>query len=119
MEFIANFIINIIIYIRKIGEYMKKDLPGLYKGHANKEINKKVYYSWDKDDNDIRNSRATTSIDSLLNSGSYIFNTKVLIKTKNKNYETRIAGKMGNKIITFDNDAITISEIVDIKILGK
>lgn len=97
---------------------MKKDLPGLYKGQVDKQINKKVYYSWEKD-NAIRKNNNTNTIGNLFASGSYIFNKNILITTKSNQYRTKIAGKMGNKIITFDNNVIPVNEIVDIQILDK
>ena len=50
----------------------------------------------------------------LAKSGSYIFNKDVIIVTKDKKYETRIAGKLGDRIITLDNDSIKVDDIIKI-----
>ena len=34
-----------------------------------------------------------------------------MIVTKDKTYDTRIAGKLGNRLITLDNDSININDI--------
>ena len=53
-------------------------------------------------------------IDKLLNRNGYVFNVDVKIITYNKEYQTRIAGKVNNHLITLDNDIINISDIKDI-----
>lgn len=50
----------------------------------------------------------------LFNTNGYIFNIDVKIVTNNKTYNTKIAGKVGNNIITLDNDIINIKDIKDI-----
>ena len=49
-----------------------------------------------------------------LSHNGYVFNKRVVIVTKNKTYETRIAGKIGSRIITLDNDSINIDDIINI-----
>ena len=49
-----------------------------------------------------------------LSHNGYVFNKRVVIVTKNRTYDTRIAGKIGNRIITLDNDSINIDDIVKI-----
>ncbi len=117
MELMENFIIYFILYIRKIGEYMKKDLPKLYKGSVNHRVNNDIYYS--KGKTKEKKEGESISINKLFQEYSYIFNLDVIIKTLNGDYHTKIAGKMGNNIITLDNDVIPISDIVDIIILSK
>ena len=53
-------------------------------------------------------------LDKLFNTNGYIFNIKVKIITDNKTYDTKIASKIGNSIITLDNDVICIDTIKDI-----
>ena len=50
----------------------------------------------------------------LFDTNGYIFNINVKIVTDNKTYNTKIAGKVGNNIITLDNDIININNIKDI-----
>ena len=90
--------------------------PEIFKPNMNfKDNNKKAYYSFleetkqeeseEKDVIEFLNELATTS---------YVFNKRVVIITKDKTYDTRIAGKLGNKIITLDNDSINIDDITKI-----
>ena len=99
---------------------MKK--PEIFKPNiGNINNNKKSYCSFIDSrvevDNFINNEDGEEPIDfinRLSKSGSYIFNKDVIIETKDKKYNTRIAGKLGNRIITLDNDSININDIIKI-----
>ena len=54
--------------------------------------------------NDYKNLTVLEKIEKLLNRNGYIFNVDVSIITKEKKYNTKIAGKVNNHIITLDND---------------
>lgn len=56
----------------------------------------------------------TEKLDKLFNTNGYIFNVNVKIVTDNKTYDTKIANRIGNNIITMDNDIICIKKIKDI-----
>ena len=95
--------------------------PEIYKPPINKKLNnnERVYYSNLKEEVRSNKSinREETPEQTLLrlnNSGSYIFNIGVLIKTKDKTYDTKIAGKIGNKLITLDGIVIPFNDIVSI-----
>lgn len=95
--------------------------PEIFKPEIGKiDNNKKAYYSFLEDRLDIKideyeeNDDVITFMNKLARSGSYIFNKDVIIVTKDKKYETRIAGKLGNRIITLDNDSIRIDDIIKI-----
>ena len=49
-----------------------------------------------------------------MNKDGYIFNKKVIIKTDNNTYDTRIAGTINDKIITIDGNSIHIKDIREI-----
>ena len=78
--------------------------------------NKKAYYSY-LENPYIEEHKKEDNIDvldflnDLSNSSSYVFNKRVVIITSNKTYDTRIAGKLGNRLITLDNDSININDI--------
>ena len=55
----------------------------------------------------------------LFKSSRYIFNINVLIKTDKKDYDTKIAGKVKNSLVTVDNEVIPIIEINDIIIKDR
>ena len=63
----------------------------------------------------INNESVIDKIEKLFNINGYIFNKDVEIITINKKYNTRIAGKVNNHLITMDNDIINILDIKDIK----
>lgn len=112
---------------------MKKELPGIFKknvdsSHCN---NKKVFYT---SENKQVNSKKETinrtintndslsveeKIRKLFKSSRYIFNINVLIKTDKKDYDTKIAGKVKNSLVTVDNEVIPIIEINDIIIKDR
>ena len=54
-------------------------------------------------------------INRLQNSGTYLFNRGVIIKTKDRVYDTKIAGIIGNKVITLDSNTVSIEDIISIK----
>lgn len=64
----------------------------------------------DSDDNLTVNEK----IDKLFKRNGYIFNVDVKIITTKREFNTKIAGKMNNHLITLDNDIINISDIKDI-----
>ena len=96
--------------------------PNIFKPIIKKDIknNKEVYCSFLETNTSRKVAKSSNetpldTINRLVGSGSYIFNIGVLIKTKDKTYDTKIAGKLGNKIITCDSDSILISDIISIK----
>lgn len=94
---------------------MKK--PNIYKPPINHKVNnnKKAYYSYLETDNieagNYQDEEPMDTLNRLINSGSYIFNKKVQIITNTKTYNTKIAGKIGDRIITIDGDDIYLSNI--------
>ena len=95
--------------------------PEIFKPEIGRiDNNKKAYYSFLEDRLDIKtekyeeNEDVIDFINKLAKSGSYIFNKDVIIVTKDKKYETRIAGKLGDRIVTLNNDSININDIIKI-----
>ena len=82
--------------------------------------NKKAYYSYleEPSEREEESFEESENVQDFLNkitgSGRYVFNRKVVIVTKDKTYDTKIAGKLGDKIITLDSDSINIDDIVKI-----
>lgn len=109
---------------------MMKKLPEIFRkkvepSHIN---NKKVYYG-SQEEKLIRNSEKVGNIDDnmsvedkirkLFKSSRYIFNIDVIIKTDKKDYDTKIAGKVKNSLVTVNNEVIPIVEINDIIIKDR
>ena len=94
---------------------MNNKLPKIFKNNITKDHinNKEVAYTSKvevvKDKVSVEDK-----IKKLFKSSRYIFNIGVIIKTKNKNYDTKIIGKIKNSLITEDNEIIPIIEIEDI-----
>ena len=96
-----------------------KKIPNIYKPNIDKEINnnEKAYYSYAKED--IVRGKAfdedpIDTINRLMSNGAYIFNKKLIIKTLNNTYHTRIAGRVGKKLVTLDGDTLDIENIIKI-----
>lgn len=97
-------------------------MNNIFKPKINHKINnnRNVYYSFIEENNNniIHNEKNEDPIDTinrLIRENAYIFNKKVLIKTKDKDYLTKIAGKINNKIITINGEEININDIVKIE----
>jgi hypothetical protein len=52
----------------------------------------------------------------IFNSTHHPYNVGVIIKTKYKIYNTSLVKKMGDRLITLDNDSILINEIISLEI---
>ena len=63
---------------------------------------------------EIKKETVEEKLDHLFNSNGYIFNIKVKIETIDKIYNTKIASRVGNSLITLDNDVINIDDIKNI-----
>ena len=94
----------------------KSKKPDIYKPRIGYiDNNKKVYYSFLDDKLNIKREESPRDfINELEKKGSYMFRKNVIIKTKEKEFDTKIAGKIKDKIITMDNKVIPIDEIISI-----
>ena len=96
---------------------MKKEK--IYVNEIDKRINNNQNYcdvSNITNDNLTKDNKLTVDekLERLFNTNGYIFNVDVEIVTTNKTYNTKIAGKVNNHIITLDNHVINIKDIKDI-----
>lgn len=109
---------------------MKKDLPEIFKNSIDSKHNhnKRIYYANNnlerkKNSNEDNQSETFFTVEDkikkLFKSSRYIFNINVLIKTDKKDYDTKIAGKIKNSLVTVDNEVIPIIEINDIIIKDR
>lgn len=81
--------------------------------------NKKAYYSFleepsEREEQVEESSNVQDFLNKIAQKGRYVFNRNVVIVTKDKKYDTKIAGKLGNRIVTLDNDSIPLDDIVEI-----
>ncbi|MEG1495099.1 MAG: hypothetical protein RR047_01870 [Bacilli bacterium] len=113
---------------------MNKKLPSISKLPITKKINhnKEVFYSSSKEPSErlspvfvretITNPEKQseiilTKINSVFRSTHHSFKVPVVITTKNKVYETKLIGIIGDKLITIDDDEITIGDILEFNTL--
>lgn len=112
---------------------MKKELPKIFKKDVSSshDNNKKVYYAGLQDDKkkeyrsvdtpisqDSLNS-VETEIRKLFKSSRYVFNIHIRIETDTKTYDTKVAGKLNDNLITVDGDIIPIKTIRNIIIKDR
>ena len=95
--------------------------PNIFKPTINKKLNnnKNTYYSFIEEtitdiNNSYNNIKKSFKVNKISNN-NYIFNVDVLIKTRNEEIKTKISGKMGNNIITYDGRIISIDNIISIE----
>ncbi len=84
----------------------------IFKPHIIKDDNnEKVYYSYDNKSAIKEDIDPFVFITNLDKDDSYIFSKRVIIETDSDTYDTKIASKNGDKIITIDSDIIPIKDI--------
>ena len=91
-----------------------KKINELYK--TNKEIfhnNKKSCRLENIEEIDINN--VSKIIDELFNDSGYSYEKEVIIKTKDKSYQTCIITRRGDYIYTLEDDKIQIKDIISIE----
>lgn len=109
---------------------MKKELPSIYKNTVDKRVTRNLEVcrvsneSLDESSRKkISSTRSELTVEEklkrLFQSKRYIFNIPVEIVTSRKSYETKIAGKVKNSIVTIEGDTIPIIEIEDIIIKDR
>ena len=101
---------------------MKKELPHVYQNRIEKDVsnNKKVDYSGlrNEEEKDKKNKPTKTvnqKINDIFNSPRYVYKAEVEIQLKDRTVTKKIIGHNKNQLITFDNEIIPVSDIVDIK----
>lgn len=101
---------------------MNKKIPNIFKKDVTKDhINNKTVSSVRKEISNKKtdNKSVSEKLNKLFKSNRYVFNIGVIIKTKKKDYDTKIIGKIKNSIITMEDDVIPIIEIEDIIIKDR
>ena len=104
---------------------MKKELPKVYANKIDKEIRNNVSVSYNKDDNFLRSDNEMVTkneknninqkINNIFNADNYIYKADVIITLKDKSITKRIIGKNSTHLITYDNELIALTDIIDIR----
>lgn len=89
---------------------MGKELPKIYKCQQNKNFanNESFFYG------EYRNKQKKVTVDELFKINE-IYRTNVKLTLKNKVIDKIIIGRTQNNLITYDNEIIPISEIIEIE----
>ena len=95
------------IFINKLDKKMKNNQSYTNVSKDEKMKDKPIIISKD-------NTTVEDKLNKLFQRNGYIFNVDVKIITNNEEYDTKIASKIKNNIITLDNHVINISDIKDI-----
>ncbi len=109
---------------------MKKELPSIFKNSPNKRIenNKNVFYSkyesnlqtntYNRVENNTYddNTSFRGAVNNMLKNKEYVFNVPVEVKTRNEVFNTRLVGKVGERLLTSDGRTINLDDVVEIKV---
>lgn len=86
-------------------------LPRLYKNENIKTSNNKEYCYIEKTYENI-----SDKLNKIFNGLGHSYNIPVVIKTKDKEYNTSLVTKAKNRLITLDNEVIKIDDIISLEI---
>lgn len=98
---------------------MRGDLPKVFANKIEKKIDNSqdIYYqNQQKKDTDMRDARSVNKkIVDIFNSSNFVYKSSVKISTRDRILSKTIVGRRGNYLLTIDNEAISIDEIIDIE----
>lgn len=111
---------------------MEKKLPGVFVNKIGKKLdnNKSVYYGPREGEKQVNQEETIKTpqnreglslnvrqkINRIFQSVNYIYKMDVEITMKDKKIKKRVVGYNDNDLITFDNELIPISDIIDIEV---
>jgi len=98
---------------------MRGDLPKVFANKIDKRINntQDIYYE-DNRSSGLRDARnVNKKIADIFNSTNFVYKSSVKITTRDRVISKTIVGRRGNYLLTMDNEAIDIDEILDINTL--
>ncbi len=96
---------------------MNKKLPKVFANKIEKINKTNEVYNVSKNEEEIvkNNKNIYQKINDIFSSYRYVYKADVIITTNKGEFTKRIIGKKGDNLITFDNELINISNIIDIK----
>lgn len=102
-------------------DFLQK-LPNIYKNTIDKRINNNMEKcmvndnnNYEINDSNMNKIEINSYIEDLFSSNTYIFNIPVIIKTNDMTYDTYLATKTNNYLLTIENEKIIIDDIISIK----
>ena len=92
---------------------MDRDLPNVYAGIIDKEIknDQEIYSNINRSSNNIN---IREKINKIFSSTDFVYKKDVRITTNEGIINTTIVGINNNNLLTMNNEAINISDIIDI-----
>ena len=99
---------------------MRGDLPKVFANKIDKKINntQDIYYEENNRSGGLRDSRSVNKkIADIFNSTNFVYKSSVKITTRDRVITKTVVGRRGNYLLTMDNEAIDIDEIIDINTL--
>lgn len=101
---------------------MKKDLPNIFKGKVNRNINQKEAVISNNNQNIEEEEKEYTDVDKeikeIFNSESFIYKADTLITFySGEKIKKTIIGRNNNSLITMDDDLIDINSIEKIEMI--
>ena len=96
------------------------ELPKIYRSKIEKNFSNNKDYVYAGNTSNFKydmsvNSDIEKFIDDLFKEDGFIFNKPLIIKTKDKTYDTAIIRKSNDRLYTLTEDIIKISDIVSIQ----
>ena len=97
---------------------MRGDLPKVFANKIEKKLNNSqdIFYEDNfRSNGGLRDARTLNKkIADIFDSSNFVYKSNVKITTRDKVISKIIVGRRGNYLLTMDNEAISIDEIVDI-----
>lgn len=95
-----------------------KKLPRIYHDEIDTKIknNRQMCYVEEVDDLNINKEEVLNTLSRVFAGLGHVYNTNVIIETKDKTYDTSLISKNKKELITIDNEIIKIDDIKRITI---
>lgn len=100
---------------------MEKKIPKVYANKIDKDVgnNDRIYYGSNQEKiteepKKNNNLNINQKINKIFSSPNYVYKADVVITLKDKTVTKKIIGRNKNSLITFDNELINVSDIIDI-----
>lgn len=94
-----------------------KKLPSIFKNeNISSKKNNKEYCIFTNHETIVRENKVKEEISNIFSGIGHSYNIPVIIKTKNKEYDTYLVDRTRDIVITIENEHIKINDITSIKI---
>lgn len=96
---------------------MDRNLPRVYANPINKTLNnnEEVFYSTNRSYSVLPKEDIPRKINEIFASPNHVYKSKVIITTKDKEFEAVIVGKKDERLLTINGENINIRDILNIE----